>query len=849
MMDVDLSYGDGLSKRKYPICEKIPAMRSKNRFTYFLFALFAFLPLLPGAEPYSLPVKTPEELNFDPRLTEWIDGIANEMISEDETSGVVIAVGRQSGLAYLKAFGNRQVEPEILPMEVNSVFDMASVTKCVATATSMAVLFDRRKYDLDDPLCRFMPSFAQNGKEDVTIRLCLEHMSGINPVWFLNYHAGSVNEIWDRVMAEPLLAPAGTAYRYICQNFLILGKLVEVLSGEKLGDFAEENIYRPLGMLDTGFRPKDKFIEASETEKADAENWYDRCATTEFDKDRGWIKGVVHDPQAWVIGGHGGNAGLFATAPDLAVFASMMLGKGTLVKENGSKVQILSPDTWRLWTAPWQVAGGVHGLGWEKRRSAGTAARSWNYSPSAFGHTGFTGTAFWIDPDHDLFVILLGNRLHPKRRNNTANRRAATIGTIAVDAIQDPIDYAKIRSDAHQRIARIPKSAYPRDITLNGIDALEYTGFELLKGKKVGLITNHTGISRSGVSSGSLMKNAGVDLVALFSPEHGIAGKLDQGNIDDTNDPETGVPVYSLYGEIRQPTPEMLTGIDTLVFDIQDIGARFYTYISTMGMAMQAAADNGLDFVVLDRVNPIGGAQVAGPLADPGEESFINFDRIPVRHGMTVGEIALMINDKQKLHLNLTIVPVLNWKRDTYFDLTGLPWVNPSPNMRSLAAATLYPGVCLAEGTGYSVGRGTDTPFELMGAEWIDGELLAAKMNALVAENGKTTDEKPLAGVRFEPVTFTPEARPFQNTEISGIRFIITDRENLEPVKMGLALMRELIALYPDKISDKGANHLLMNKKILSMIREGASLSECEKVWKPDFDRFLKYRDSFLIYD
>ena len=821
-----------------------------SRFSLLLtLILFGLIIPVMGAEPYMLQVKDPAELNFDPRLTEWIDAVGEEIVALDEASGVVIAIGRKDGLAYLKAFGDRQVEPERLPMEVNTVFDMASITKCVATATSMAVLFDRGAYALDDPICRYMPAFAQNGKEDVTIRLCLEHMSGINPVWFLNYHAPSVDAIWDRVMAEPLLTPTGTSYRYICQNFLLLGKLVERLSGERLGDFAEENIYRPLGMIDTGFRPKDRMGEASPSGMAAAEDWYNRCETTEFDKNRGWIKGVVHDPQAWIIGGHGGNAGLFSTAPDLAVFASMMLGHGTLTKENGEKVRILSPEAWKLWTAPWRVAGGVHGLGWEKRRSAGTAARSWNYSPSAFGHTGFTGTTFWVDPDNDLFVIVLGNRLHPKRRNNTMNRRADTIGAIAIDALRDPIDRDAKRADTMSHVAKIPRNACPHDTTLNGIDVLQYTNFQLLAGKHIGLVTNHTGINREGVPTGLLMKRAGLDVVALFSPEHGIAGKLDQGNIDDTRDPDTGAPVYSLYGDIRRPTPEMLEGIDTLVFDIQDIGARFYTYISTMGMAMQAAADNGIDFVVLDRVNPIGGAAVAGPLADPGEESFINFDRIPVRHGMTVGEIALMINDKQKLHLNLTVVPVLNWKRKMYFDQTGLPWINPSPNMRSLTAATLYPGVCLAEGTGYSVGRGTETPFELMGAAWIDGDDLASKMNALVAENGKPTAQKPLAGVRFEPITYTPTTRPFKDTKVSGIRFVITDRDLLEPVKMGLALMRELIASYPDKITDRGANHLLMNRQILKMIKEGATLDETETYWKADFDSFMAYRDLFLIYE
>jgi uncharacterized protein YbbC (DUF1343 family) len=265
-----------------------------------------------------------------------------------------------------------------------------------------------------------------------------------------------------------------------------------------------------------------------------------------------------------------------------------------------------------------------------------------------------------------------------------------------------------------------------------------------------------------------------VQLAALFSPEHGFEGKLDVSKIGDTKDVSTGLKVHSLYGETRRPTAEMLADIDTVVFDIQDIGARFYTYVSTMGEAMQAAAESKKRFVVLDRPNPIGGIAVAGPMLDRGKESFVGFHRLPVRHGMTIGELARLFKAELKLDLELEVIACEGWQRGDLWDATGLAWINPSPNMRSLTQALLYPGIGLLETTNLSVGRGTDTPFEVIGAPWLDGRKLAA---ALASRN--------IPGVTFVPVAFTPASSKFAEKPCGGVNIIITDRERFEPLRTG----------------------------------------------------------------
>ena len=344
-----------------------------------------------------------------------------------------------------------------------------------------------------------------------------------------------------------------------------------------------------------------------------------------------------------------------------------------------------------------------------------------------------------------------------------------------------------------------------------GIDVLERDGFRQLKGRKVGLITNHTGINRDGVPTLKVLHESDeLELVALFSPEHGLEGKLDQAQIADAREPTTGLPIYSLYGETRRPTQESLAQIDTLVFDIQDIGTRFYTYISTMGNAMQAAAESGLRFVVLDRPNPINGVDVSGPVLDPGRESFVGFHTLPVRHGMTIGELARMFKEELSLSLELEVIPLQGWKRADFFDRTGLLWINPSPNMRSLTEAILYPGIGLLETTNVSVGRGTDTPFEVIGAPWLDGRRLAAELN-----------QAGLPGVCFVPIRFSPTASTHAGQACGGVNVVITDRSQFEPLRTGLEIARRLHALYGDQWKVSAYDRLLGNAATLEALIAG----------------------------
>jgi uncharacterized protein YbbC (DUF1343 family) len=374
---------------------------------------------------------------------------------------------------------------------------------------------------------------------------------------------------------------------------------------------------------------------------------------------------------------------------------------------------------------------------------------------------------------------------------------------------------------------------------LTGIDVLKRDNFRQLTGRKIGLITNHTGRSRDGESTVKLLHQAkGMELRVLFSPEHGFEGKLDVSKIGDTQDQGTGLKVFSLYGQTRRPTADMLESIDTVVFDIQDIGTRFYTYVSTMGEAMQACAEHGKRFVVLDRPNPIGGVAVAGPMLDAGRESFVGFHRLPVRHGMTAGELARLFQDELKLKLELHVIECVGWRRTASWDATGLSWVNPSPNMRSLTQAFLYPGIGLLETTNVSVGRGTDTPFEVIGAPWIDGQKLAAELNA-----------RGIAGASFVPIEFTPTTSKFTNKKCGGVNIVITDRSRFEPLRTGLDVAAQLRRLYPEHWEAKGYDRLLGNQRTLQALLDGKSADEIEEVAREGVNEFMRRRLRYLLYE
>ncbi len=407
--------------------------------------------------------------------------------------------------------------------------------------------------------------------------------------------------------------------------------------------------------------------------------------------------------------------------------------------------------------------------------------------------------------------------------------------TIAV-ACLSALSALLVPTIAHSR--EPARTDHKSDAVLTGIDVLQRDGFRQLRGRKVGLITNHTGINRHWVSTIQLLhESKNVDLVALFSPEHGLEGKLDFANINDARDSRTGLKVYSLYGKTRTPTDEMLKGIDTLVFDIQSIGTRFYTYISTMGNAMRAAAEHDIRLVVLDRPNPINGTDVQGPVLDAGSESFVGFHRIPVRHGMTAGELARMFNVELELGLDLIVIAMEGWNRADFHDATGLPWTNPSPNMRCLTQALLYPGIGLLETTNLSVGRGTDTPFEIIGAPWLDGVKLARELNA-----------GPLPGVRFVPIRFTPVSSKFKDQLCGGVNIVITSRDTFHSLDTGLHLARVLRQSYPDQWRTSSLNRLLSHKDTYAALLANKSIDTIRAGYRKGLDRFRARRQKHLLY-
>lgn len=372
---------------------------------------------------------------------------------------------------------------------------------------------------------------------------------------------------------------------------------------------------------------------------------------------------------------------------------------------------------------------------------------------------------------------------------------------------------------------------------LNGIDVLIRDNFRPIAGQRVGLITNHTGQTRDGRATIDILQEApNVTLAALFGPEHGIRGALDE-KIGDGVDEKTGLPVYSLYGDLLRPKPEQLRGLDALVFDIQDIGCRFYTYISTLGNAMEEAAKAKLHMVVLDRPNPITGRGVEGPVSDADRLSFTAWHPLPVRHGMTVGELARLFNVERRIGAGLIVVPCEGWRRTMWWDETGLIWVNPSPNMRSLTQATLYPGIGLLETTNLSVGRGTDTPFEVIGAPWIEPRRLSADLNG-----------RGLPGVRFIPIRFSPRASVYQGTPCGGVNIVITHRERFQPLRTGLEIAASLLRLYPDVWKAQAYDRLLVSRDTLAALRRGAGWEEMERLWRPQRERFGRIRRQYLLY-
>jgi uncharacterized protein YbbC (DUF1343 family) len=478
----------------------------------------------------------------------------------------------------------------------------------------------------------------------------------------------------------------------------------------------------------------------------------------------------------------------------------------------------------------------VRALGWDIDSSF-SSNRGELLPIGSFGHTGFTGTSLWIDPATELFVVFLSNRVHPDGKGDVTPLRArvATVAASAITILPDRVDRLALTGRDFGPSGPPPTRTF--DPVLTGLDVLRAGDYAVLRGKRVGLVTNHTGVARDGSTAIDLLHAArDVKLVALFSPEHGIRGVLD-ANVPSMKDDKTGLTIHSLYGETRRPTAAMLEGIDTIVIDLQDIGARFYTYMTTMAFVMEEAAKLGIAVVVLDRPNPINGFQVEGPVLDKTLSSFVGYFPMPARHGMTLGELARLFNAENKIGADLTVVEVKNWRREGWFDHTGLPWINPSPNMRNLIQATLYPGIGAIEGTNLSVGRGTDTPFEQIGAPWIDGVKLADALNA-----------RQLPGIRFYPVRFTPSSSKYAGEACQGVFMIVTDREALRPVRVGIEIAARLHALYGAKFELEATERLLGSRDAIARIRAGEDPAAIAASWSAGEARWRLLRNKYLAY-
>lgn len=778
------------------------------------------------------------------RLAEMDSVIAGD-IAKGKLPGAVVVVGRKGRVVWQKAYGSRTVEPTREAMTPETIFDVASLTKVVATATSIMILVERGKLRLSDPLSLHIPELKGDGRERITIEQLLTHVSGYAPDFDLRERWTGHDEAIKRLIVEPLRNPPGTRFTYSDIGFIALGEVVARVGGMPLDEFARKNIFAPLKMRDTGFRPAPSLqTRIAPTEKRRGQLSYlgDTAANIGAEGDV-WLRGQVHDPTSYRMNGVAGHAGLFSTASDLAIYCQMILNGGGY-----GGVRILAPLTVAEMTRPRVVTtnGGTRGLGWDINSSF-SGNRGELFPLGSFGHTGFTGTSIWIDPASEMFVVFLSNRVHPNGKGDVGPLRGR-VSSITAASVTDTDAVARAREQSasyytetvkslQQFASRLDSTASSTKV-LTGIDVLERDGFKQLAGMKIGLVTNHTGRNREGRQTIDVLNKApNVKLVALFSPEHGIRGVVDE-KFSDSKDEATGLPIYSLYGETRRPKPEQLKDLDALVYDVQDIGARFYTYISTLGYLLEEAAKTKLPVFVLDRPNPIGGVEIEGPTADGDKLSFTSYHTIPTRHGLTIGELGELFNRQRKIGADLRVIKMEGWRRSMWFDETNLTWINPSPNMRSLTEATLYPGVGLLETTNVSVGRGTDTPFEIVGAPWIQGDKLADYLN-----------QRSIPGVRFVPLRFMPRASVFKDEQCGGVNIIITDRASFRPLLTGIEMAVALRKLYPNDWKVDSYLRLLVNTDTLERVKRGEQARDIVGSWNTSLQEFRRARAEVLLYN
>ncbi len=826
-----------------------------------------------------LPLAAPHTVGMNAAKLNQIDALVEADIAAKKLPGAVVLVGHKGKIVFRKAYGNRSLVPTVEKMTVDTIFDVASLTKPIATATSIMILVEQGKLRLNDTIGKFIPDIDDAAAKRVTIQQLLTHTSGYRPDFDLGEKWTGREGMLAALKKEKLRAAPGTKFVYSDIGFIVLEEILYRTSGSFAPSFLIEHVSKPMSLFNLGYFtvayqrnspvwgfvgnwPKERFFfdihpknPIAPTENIKGQNSY-LGANFLGDETTGntILRGQVHDPTAYRMGGIAGHAGLFSTADDLARYCQMLLNGGTL---DGKRV--MSAQTVAKMTAPVVVSesGDARGLGWDINTSF-SSNRGELFPLGSFGHTGFTGTGVWIDRVSGTFVVFLSNRVHPDGKGDVGPLRAK-VATVVASAVEDtPIEKWKAAEAEFSATvaAQVPRfvrttgslpavggntqTAGPRSgLVLNGIDILERDRFKQLEGLKIGLVTNHTGRNLVGKQTIDILKEApNVNLVALFSPEHGIRGELDTEKIDDSKDEKTGLPVYSLYKDgMRRPKPEQTATIDAFVYDIQDIGARFYTYTATLKNVMEEAAKAGKPVFILDRPNPINGNDIDGIIANEDKLSFIAAHTTPVRYGLTIGELGMMMNAERKIGADVRVIKMDGWARSMWFDETGQTWVNPSPNMRSLTEATLYPGIGLLETTNVSVGRGTDTPFEIVGAPWINGRNLAKYLN-----------ERNLKGVRFVPIRFKPNASVFRDEECGGINIVITDRNAFDPVGTGIEIASALRKIYPTDWQVDRYARLLVNQEILDAVKRVESPESIDKLVRPKKEEFNTRRASYLLY-
>ncbi|MEM7585769.1 MAG: serine hydrolase, partial [Acidobacteriota bacterium] len=810
----------------------------------------------------SLVTGSPEEAGFRPEGLATVDQVIRGFLAQGAFPGGVLAVGRGDRLVHLRAFGRFSSAEDAPPVRENTIYDLASLTKVVATTTMAMILVDEERLELDARVVDFLPGFAAEGvsaaeqtaREAVTVRHLLTHTSGID-WWSPLYQELQGKQAYlERIQAMDLVYEPGSRTKYSDLGIILLGEILERVAGEPMDAFLERRLFRPLGMNDTGFLPPPERLA--------------RIAPTEQDPWRGrLLHGEVHDENAHALGGVAPHAGLFGTASDLARFARMLLNGGVFEHR-----RLISRATVETFTRRQEGLGEGRGLGWDIKSPRGSTAGSL-FSASSFGHTGFTGTSLWIDPERELFVILLTNRVHPSRDNKLIREvrpavADAVVQALAEDAVEDTeadaVTNAAAPTDAVTNAAT-PNDATPNEATPNeatvqlGLERLEAKpklARHMLGGKRLGLVVHAASQTAAGRHAIDVLRDQGLEVKRLFSPEHGLRSRAAAGEkVADGLDPVSGLPVISLYGERRQPTAEDLDGLDALVIDLQGAGVRFYTYVSTLILCLEAASEAGLEVTVLDRPNPLGGERLAGPLSAPRETvpaSFVNLAPGTLVHGLTLGEMARFVNARLPRPVKLQVLTMIGWRRSMTWRDTGLPWVPPSPNLRTPEAALAYPGVALLEATNVSEGRGTEAPFLYLGAPWLDETWL----DQTWLDQTWLEDAAPrVPGFELTATRFTPRGSPAAprpkhlDEDCSGLQIHVSDPETAEPYRLGLELLASF-SRHPQFAwrSDGALTRLLGNDRVARQLAAGETVAEILAADAEDHAAWRLQRAASLLY-